>query len=94
MGITMYAMVYKVLPFWHDTIAGILDAIEQNPLEFQPGRDISPELRDMLSRLLDKSPESRIKMIDILVHPWITEGYDIALMKIQTIPETANLAEA
>jgi [calcium/calmodulin-dependent protein kinase] kinase len=28
MGVTLYAMVYRVLPFWSDTITGIMDAIE------------------------------------------------------------------
>ena len=34
--------------------------------------ELSPELTDLLGRMLEKEPESRIKLQDLKFHPWVT----------------------
>ena len=34
--------------------------------------ELSPELTDLLSRMLQKEPENRIKLQDLKTHPWVT----------------------
>jgi serine/threonine protein kinase len=36
--------------------------------------DIDPQLHDVLSQMLDKDPEQRIKLRDIKRHPWVLHG--------------------
>ena len=85
LGVTLYAMVYYRLPFYHDTIAGIMDAIENNPVVFHEDRDVSPGLQDILTKLLDKSPETRATMEQLCEHPWINEGYSTPLQPMSAV---------
>jgi [calcium/calmodulin-dependent protein kinase] kinase len=85
MGITLYALVYRKLPFWGETIASLMDSIENAPIPFLESRNISEGLTDLLTRILDKNPETRIKMPEILLHPWMNEGLDGPLQKTLTM---------
>ncbi|CAG9327666.1 CAMKK1_1 [Blepharisma stoltei] len=71
LGLTLYALVYKKLPYTADSLAGIFEAIQNFQLEFDPSMPISAELRYLIGRLLDKNPETRIKMFEILQNHWI-----------------------
>lgn len=39
---------------------------------------ISPEAKDLVRKMLDISPETRITTQEILAHPWITKAIDVA----------------
>lgn len=39
---------------------------------------ISPEAKDLVRKMLDISPETRITTQEILAHPWITKAVDVA----------------
>lgn len=38
--------------------------------------DVEPELQDLLSKMLIKNPEKRIRLRDVKRHPWVTKGVD------------------
>ena len=42
-------------------------------------KDWGDDLSDLITRLLDKNPETRIKMPAIRTHPWITKGNTVIL---------------
>eukprot|EP00873_Tetraselmis_striata_P022640 jgi/Tetstr1/442904/TSEL_030967.t1 len=49
-------------------------SIANDELTFPKSRFVSEELRDLLSQMLDKDPEDRIQLPEIMGHPWVTQG--------------------
>ncbi|NXR12820.1 KKCC1 kinase, partial [Semnornis frantzii] len=74
MGITLYCFVYGKCPFIDEYILGLHNRIKNKPVEFPEEAQLSEELKDLLLRMLDKNPESRITVPEIKVHPWLTKG--------------------
>jgi serine/threonine protein kinase len=70
-GVLLYAMVFGILPFQGDNVTAVLQAIvnDDPPIPKQ----VSPELRGLLGRLLMKDPDSRIPVCRILEHPWLAD---------------------
>jgi serine/threonine protein kinase len=74
MGCTLYLMVAGTYPFEDPARPRDLTALLRN---VQAGRykplpeTVSVPLRDLLSRMLDPAPSSRITMADLAVHPWV-----------------------
>jgi [calcium/calmodulin-dependent protein kinase] kinase len=71
LGITIYALVYKTLPFWADSLLGIFEVIRSSEIIFEESIIADRSLIDLLRRLLEKNPNSRITLPEILVHPWM-----------------------
>jgi serine/threonine protein kinase len=69
LGVCLYAMVYGKLPFASTTNSGLVDNILRAEPEIQP--TTSPMVADLLTRMLKKSPEERIRIEEIAQHPWI-----------------------
>jgi calcium/calmodulin-dependent protein kinase kinase 2 len=65
MGVTLYCMRYGRIPFERTNILDLYDAICGDSVHFQ--HTSSPELEDLIFKLLDKNPETRIKLDDIRV---------------------------
>ncbi|NWS71554.1 KKCC1 kinase, partial [Crotophaga sulcirostris] len=74
MGITLYCFVYGKCPFIDEYILGLHNRIKNKPVEFPEEARISEELKDLILRMLDKNPETRITVPEIKVHPWLTRG--------------------
>ncbi|KAJ3394194.1 hypothetical protein HDU84_009514 [Entophlyctis sp. JEL0112] len=70
-GVTLFCMVRGTLPFKGDSIVDLYDQIKCStpPIEL-----MSSNLADLIGRLLDKSPDTRITMDEIRDHPWITNN--------------------
>ena len=66
-------MIYQVLPFVGDTYMELRSAILHQDLVIPETRDISPELRRLLVRILAKDPIDRIKMWELVQDPWMTK---------------------
>uniref|UniRef100_A0A674D0K2 calcium/calmodulin-dependent protein kinase n=1 Tax=Salmo trutta TaxID=8032 RepID=A0A674D0K2_SALTR len=71
MGVTLYCFVFGVCPFMDERILSLHQKIKTQPVEL-PDADISDDLKDLLLKMLDKNPESRISIPQIKVHPWVT----------------------
>lgn len=74
MGITLYCFVYGKCPFIDEYILGLHNKIKSKPVEFPEESQISDELKELILRMLDKNPETRITVPEIKVHPWLTKG--------------------
>ena len=85
-GITLYAMAMRYNPFDPKNSRGkkldflkaycILgrDGRDRNVIfdEFEGGSLVTPELRDLILKMLEPRPSDRITMEDVLKHPFVT----------------------
>ncbi|KAM3826383.1 calcium/calmodulin-dependent protein kinase kinase 2 isoform 1-T1 [Vipera latastei] len=74
MGITLYCFVFGQCPFMDERILSLHSKIKSQMLEFPDQPDISDELKDLITQMLDKKPESRITIPEIKLHPWATKN--------------------
>ena len=79
LGVLLFAMVTGKLPFNGDNISQILEKIlKVNPVI---PNHLSPELKDLIKKMLTKNPDNRIKLDGILTHPWLTKTEDANQLK-------------
>lgn len=69
LGVVLYLLVTGNFPFLADTFDDL--AIEMNTSEVKYPDSMSPDLVDLLQRLLEKNPEKRISIPQIKNHSWI-----------------------
>ncbi|XP_025963027.2 calcium/calmodulin-dependent protein kinase kinase 1 [Dromaius novaehollandiae] len=74
MGITLYCFVYGKCPFIDEYILGLHNRIKNKPVEFPEEPQRSEELKELILRMLDKNPETRITVPEIKLHPWLTRS--------------------
>uniref|UniRef100_A0A7M4FZ03 Calcium/calmodulin dependent protein kinase kinase 2 n=1 Tax=Crocodylus porosus TaxID=8502 RepID=A0A7M4FZ03_CROPO len=55
-------------------ILSLHNKIKTQSLEFPDQPEITEELKDLVTRMLDKNPESRISVPEIKLHPWVTKN--------------------
>eukprot|EP00499_Haloplacidia_sp_CaronLabIsolate_P004342 CAMPEP_0196777240 /NCGR_PEP_ID=MMETSP1104-20130614/5106_1 /TAXON_ID=33652 /ORGANISM="Cafeteria sp., Strain Caron Lab Isolate" /LENGTH=592 /DNA_ID=CAMNT_0042147407 /DNA_START=147 /DNA_END=1922 /DNA_ORIENTATION=- len=72
MGVTLYAMVTGCLPFYAPSEMEVMDMIEEEDVPFPDS--IDGALRNVLARLLDKDPATRITVDELRSDPWVCEG--------------------
>ncbi|XP_056390603.1 calcium/calmodulin-dependent protein kinase kinase 2 isoform X2 [Hyla sarda] len=73
MGVTLNCFVFGQCPFMDERIISLHAKIKNQPLEFPDQPEISEDLKDLIMKMLDKNPESRISVPDIKLHPWVTK---------------------
>uniref|UniRef100_G3PZX2 Calcium/calmodulin-dependent protein kinase kinase 2 n=1 Tax=Gasterosteus aculeatus aculeatus TaxID=481459 RepID=G3PZX2_GASAC len=74
MGVTLYCFVFGVCPFMDERIVTLHQKIKTQPVELPERADISDDLKDLLLKMLDKNPETRISIPQIKLHPWVTRN--------------------
>uniref|UniRef100_A0ABM5F2H9 Calcium/calmodulin-dependent protein kinase kinase 2 isoform X2 n=1 Tax=Pogona vitticeps TaxID=103695 RepID=A0ABM5F2H9_9SAUR len=74
MGITLYCFLFGQCPFMDERILSLHSKIKSQTLEFPDQPDISDELKELITQMLDKNPETRITVPEIKVHPWVTKN--------------------
>jgi serine/threonine protein kinase len=97
-GVLLYAMVVAALPFTgHDLSTLLNDIITASPVI---PMHLSPELRDLIQRLLVKDPDHRITTQGIIDHPWLVEfeksdvaTVDETFIKALKVQEVSELDE-
>ncbi|KAJ2852569.1 hypothetical protein IWW36_000198 [Coemansia brasiliensis] len=77
LGVCLYMFVYGTLPFPGHTVYEILDIISAGDLKF-PG-PYNEQLQNLLERMLERCPETRITIAEIRTHPWITQDGTFSL---------------
>lgn len=78
MGVTLFCFVFGRCPFHDEYILGLHEKIRTAPVEFPDMPVISDGLKDLIIRMLDKVPETRIALPEIKLHPWVTlDGTDL-----------------
>ncbi|KAK2505826.1 hypothetical protein MC885_017958 [Smutsia gigantea] len=66
------ALLSNTCPFMDERIMCLHSKIKSQALEFPDQPDIAEDLKDLITRMLDKSPETRIVVPEIKLHPWVT----------------------
>jgi len=68
LGITLYSLVYGEVPFHDENILALYNKVRIQPLTFPlKDKDISPECKDLIQKMLLKDPDERITLPDIKV---------------------------
>ncbi|OIW08669.1 hypothetical protein TanjilG_03345 [Lupinus angustifolius] len=72
-GVILYILLCGVPPFWAETEEGIAQAIIGGNLDFtrDPWPKVSEEAKDIIKRMLDSNPYTRITLEEVLEHSWI-----------------------
>ncbi|KAJ0410257.1 hypothetical protein P43SY_002589 [Pythium insidiosum] len=81
-GVTIYALNFGYLPFFSNDMIKLFEKIEQDPLVF-PADCQDDELKDLITRLLEKDPEKRISVEATLQHPWLHRHVDSKALQQQ-----------
>eukprot|EP00210_Caulerpa_lentillifera_P000867 g838.t1 len=76
-GVLLYAMVFNCYPFIktedivaHGSIQKIAKRVCEGPLTFPTNNESTNDVRDLLTRILEKDPDHRITIDKIMEHPW------------------------
>ncbi|OHT05848.1 CAMK family protein kinase [Tritrichomonas foetus] len=89
-GVLLYYMSTGYLPFMDQSLPKLLSRIMEENVDIPS--HVSPNLKDLIRKLLQKDPNNRISITDILLHPWIMESsYLKNLKNIKEISETEKL---
>ena len=82
LGIVLFTMLMAKLPFEDDNTSVLYSKIKSGL--YLIDRKVSPEYKDLVSRLINVRPEARLRLKDIRAHPWFTHfsavsGFGIAV---------------
>lgn len=64
----LYAILAGHFPFDDDNVSVLANQIMFSEIEYP--RNFSPNLKDLLQKMLTKNPENRITIDELLIHPW------------------------
>ncbi|OWZ21710.1 Protein kinase [Phytophthora megakarya] len=81
-GVTLYALLFGSLPYYSSDVSELFDKIESDPLEF-PASCEDNDAKDLLEGMLEKDPEKRITLEDILQHRWTHRNIDSKKLRKQ-----------
>eukprot|EP00755_Sulcionema_specki_P018397 Sspe_Gene.66771::Locus_39446_Transcript_1_1_Confidence_1.000_Length_1698::g.66771::m.66771 len=88
LGIVLYVMLMNDLPFTTARdIQDLLQKIKKAEYKIPADKDakLSSDVKDLIRRILDKDPTTRIKVEEIVQHPWFRPGFDDSLMDVEGI---------
>ncbi|XP_068601379.1 calcium/calmodulin-dependent protein kinase kinase 1b [Brachionichthys hirsutus] len=74
MGVTLYCFVFGKCPFYDEYVVSLHNKIKNKPVEFPETPPITNELTELIQRMLDKNPATRITIPEMKLHPWVTEN--------------------
>merc|ERR1719276_538743 len=69
LGVLLYEFLVGKPPFEDNDERGTYKKIKNSTVEFPP--QITSEAKDLIQRLLNKKPEARLTLSDVLAHPWV-----------------------
>jgi len=72
LGVTLYAMVTQELPFHNLNMPALFKQIQFS--DFNDPPQASPELKDLIRKMLAKDPQKRITIDQIRSHSWIQQN--------------------
>eukprot|EP00752_Nemacystus_decipiens_P001573 g1534.t1 len=73
LGVTLYQMIVGKMPFFGRTYRALMASIKLETLTFPSECQIEPYLVNLLHRMLDKNPKTRITLEEALNHEWVTK---------------------
>ncbi|KAL3638729.1 Calcium-dependent protein kinase 11 [Castilleja foliolosa] len=74
-GVILYILLSGVPPFWAETDNGIFKQILKGKIDFdcEPWPFISDSAKELVRKMLERDPKSRITAHEVLCHPWIVD---------------------
>ena len=75
LGIVLYYMATGSLPFIDSNIQKLFYKIVNENVTFPADLKIDNKLKDLICRMLEKNPDRRPSVHEILNHPWLTKNY-------------------
>jgi calcium/calmodulin-dependent protein kinase kinase 2 len=66
MGVTLYCLRFGKIPFEKSGVLELYESIKNDEVNIP--EDVSPELKDLFSKIFEKDPEKRIKMAELRVN--------------------------
>ena len=73
LGVTLYTLVFGKVPFHDENILALYNKIRTQDLEFPDNhQEVSPELMDLIQKMLVKDASERIKLSEIKQHDWVS----------------------
>ncbi|KAK7267316.1 hypothetical protein RIF29_19985 [Crotalaria pallida] len=72
-GVILYILLCGVPPFWAETEKGVAQAIIRSVVDFkrEPWPKVSDNAKDLVKKMLDPDPKSRLSAQEVLAHPWL-----------------------
>lgn len=83
MGISLYCLRFGKIPFEQTNVLELYEAIKTEQIELDA--DCEPEFCNLMHRLLDKDPQTRIQMLELRVSTATTYFGLIALTNTRSI---------
>jgi serine/threonine protein kinase len=68
-GVVLYTLLSGLLPFEEETIAALFAKIKS--AQYTTPSSLSPEAKDLISRILVADPDKRITLAEMSNHPWM-----------------------
>ena len=75
LGVCLYAMATSRLPFLGPDQEAVFSAVQKGHVSYPPFLASTP-LAELLPRLLDPSPASRISVSELARHPWVSSAME------------------
>ncbi|KAL8710909.1 MAG: hypothetical protein Q9220_004508 [cf. Caloplaca sp. 1 TL-2023] len=91
MGVTLYCLRFGRIPFEKPGVLQLYESIRHDPLVVDSASGCTDNFRDLITRLLEKDANKRIKMAALREHPWVTKNGEDPLLSAEE--NTANLIE-
>uniref|UniRef100_A0A7N0THB6 Calcium-dependent protein kinase n=1 Tax=Kalanchoe fedtschenkoi TaxID=63787 RepID=A0A7N0THB6_KALFE len=72
-GVILYILLCGVPPFWAETEQGVAQAIIRSVVDFKrdPWPKVSDNAKDLVRKMLNPDPKSRLTAQEVLDHPWL-----------------------
>ena len=86
-GVILYVMLCAHLPFTGSDLSSVLHTLRRGV--YRTPAAFSPEASDMVARILDVKPATRITLDAILAHPFITTHADCGMEEMEADDEFA-----
>lgn len=74
LGVILFALLCGHLPFDDDNMKELYKKIASG--QYTCPEYIMPNARHLISRLITVDPKKRATLREVLLHPWVNEGYD------------------
>eukprot|EP00013_Stygamoeba_regulata_P029025 CAMPEP_0177652636 /NCGR_PEP_ID=MMETSP0447-20121125/13246_1 /TAXON_ID=0 /ORGANISM="Stygamoeba regulata, Strain BSH-02190019" /LENGTH=340 /DNA_ID=CAMNT_0019155915 /DNA_START=136 /DNA_END=1158 /DNA_ORIENTATION=+ len=76
LGVTLYSMLFGRLPWHTPNRKDLHQAIHTVPVYFPPTQNISPELKDLILKMLSIDPDKRPTAEEVADHSWLSNQDD------------------
>ncbi|KAF2145606.1 uncharacterized protein K452DRAFT_305596 [Aplosporella prunicola CBS 121167] len=73
-GIVLYVLVCGKVPFDDQSMPQLHAKIKKGHVDYPPW--LTAECKNLISRMLVTDPRQRASLAEIMVHPWITKGFN------------------